>query len=131
MDTGHAFFVRKASRVEKLKKLHLLRDEVPFIIEKNIPLGKIDYENFASDLGVERQFLEENKDLCRVEKGIWHSIYVSRRGDNDGILVMSDGTDRPMFTAFYDSSAADFKTAGIAETPERTHKNADRQRRMI
>jgi hypothetical protein len=131
MVTGRAFFVKRASRIEKLKRLHLLKDEVPFIIEKNIPLGKVDYENFASDLGVERQFIEDNKELCRIEKGVWHSIYVSRRGENDGILVMSEGTDRPVFTAYYDSGAANFKTAGIAEAPERTQKNMNRQRRMI
>lgn len=131
MDQGYAFFVSRASHVEKLKGLHLLKKEVPFIVEKNITLRKEDYENFVSDLGVERQFIDENKGLCRIEKGIYHSIFVRCWGKKDGILVMSNRTDRPLFAAYYDFDKEDREAAdGAAETSEMAQR-ADRQYKMI
>jgi hypothetical protein len=130
MDQGYAFFVNRAPRVEKLKRLHLLKKEVPFIVEKNITLRKEDYENFVSDLGVERQFIDDNKGLCRIEKGIYHSIFVRRWGKKDGILVMSDRSDRPLFAAYYDFDA-DRETAADAAGTSDAAQMAERQYRMI
>ncbi|OQB22828.1 MAG: hypothetical protein BWY11_02033 [Firmicutes bacterium ADurb.Bin182] len=114
MNHGYALFVKKASRIESLQKLHLLNDEVPFVVEKYIELKKEDYENLASDLTVDRQFIDDNRRLCYIDQnGIWHSIYVHRRGRHEGILIMSEGTDRPVFAAYYDMQ---MRGAANAET---------------
>lgn len=122
---GHAFFIGKASRIEKLKVLHLLKQEVPFFVEKRITLPKEEYENFINDLGVERQFIDDHKELCRVDqKGVWHSIFIRRRGRTDGVLVMSRGTDRPLYTAYFDST--DLKP-GIHRLAARAAEREDRE----
>ena len=49
-----AFFVEYPFRIEDLIKPHSPNQQKPYIVEKVIRLGKIDYENFITDLCVDR-----------------------------------------------------------------------------
>jgi hypothetical protein len=96
-----AFFVFKPSRLDDLKRLHPIDARKPYIIENTVELARIDYENFITDLCVDRWFIEENASLCRVDdSGVWHCILVCQKGRSDGVLVMSDGYDYPRWAAY-------------------------------
>ena len=96
-----AYFVRLPFRLEDLKRPHSLSDEKPYIVEKTIILAAIDYENFVTDLCVDRGFIENNTKLCRVdENGVWHCILVRQRSRADGVLVMSGGRDFSLWAAY-------------------------------
>lgn len=97
-----AYFVRHPSTIKNLRVPHLYDKRKPFVIEKTVTLPVIDYENFITDLGVDRGFIEEDMDLCRVDgDGVWHCILVRQRGKPDGVLVMSEGTEYPKYAAYY------------------------------
>jgi hypothetical protein len=92
-----AYFVKLPFSIENLKVLHLYNKRKPFIVEKVIELSKIDYENLITDLTVERWYIGKNKGLCFIdEDGVWHCLLMRKRGCQDGVLVMSEGTDYPM-----------------------------------
>ena len=61
---GTAYFVRKPIRLSQLFKPQRIEDEVPYEIVKTIHLSQIDYENFATDLTVDREYIEQNADFC-------------------------------------------------------------------
>lgn len=89
--TGHAYFVKYPSRIEDLRRLHFLTDRVPYVAVKVVTLPKIEYENFITDMTVERGFLEKNAPLCRPRRdGPFRGILVRQRGRPDGVLVLPD-----------------------------------------
>ena len=66
----------------------------PRIFEKLIApdviiLDSIDYENFITDMLVDRQFIEDFAPLCS-QKDIWLCLLVRRRGAHIGVLVMPE-----------------------------------------
>ena len=84
---GCAFFVSYPNTIDDLKKPHLIEQERPYRIVKTITLQKIDYENFTTDFLADREFIEENADLC--SKGeVWSCLLVQQRGRSDGVLVI-------------------------------------------
>lgn len=96
-----AHFVSYPYRIEDLKRPYLVTQTKPYIIEKEVVLAKIDYENFITDLCVDREYIEENCSLMKIDdQGIWHCIFVRQKNKNDGILVMSDGTVFPKWCAY-------------------------------
>lgn len=97
------YFRENPRRISDLRLPHLLSKEVPYVIEHTIALPAIEYENFITDLGVERQFIQDYKASCYIDdQGLWHCILVRRRGIPGGVLVMSGGTDRPQHAAWLD-----------------------------
>lgn len=87
--TGHAFFVHRPATINDLQRPHPLEREQAYTIVKTIALGVIDYENFITDMLVDRQFIEDYADRC--ERGeSWKCLYVHQRGCKDGVLVMPD-----------------------------------------
>jgi hypothetical protein len=77
------------------------------VIEKVVKLSKIDFENFITDLTVDRLYIEKYKGLCRIDsRGVWHCILVRRRGWQGGVLVMPDGADYPKYAAYYPEKEA-------------------------
>ncbi len=68
-------------------KMDSLESQRPYEIVKVIALPLIDYENFISDLTVDRQFLEDNAFLCSTN-GIWKCLLIQREKKSDGILVI-------------------------------------------
>jgi hypothetical protein len=61
---GTAYFVKNPSKLSNLVKPHRVEDEVSYEIVRTIYLPQIEYENFATDLTVDRAFIEENAHLC-------------------------------------------------------------------
>lgn len=105
MSERMAFFVKLPFRLEDLRRPHLITDERPYVVEQTIALAEIDYENFVTDMTVERLFIEENRNLCRVHaNGIWHCLFIRQRGRPDGVLVMSDGRDYPLWAAYIEQT---------------------------
>lgn len=97
-----AFFVKLSFRLEDLQRLHLANHRKPYVVEKIVDLEEIDYENFITDLCVDRWFIEENAAACRIdEDGVWHCILVRQQGNEGGVLVMSEGTDFPKWAAYF------------------------------
>lgn len=88
--TGYAYFVENPRVLGDLIKPHLLEQEHPFEVVKNIKLRAIDYENFVTDMVADRQFIEDSADLCSIGE-IWKCILVQKRGSHDGVLVMPEG----------------------------------------
>ncbi len=101
MSKPAAYFVKLPFRLEDLKRPHFISDEKPYVVEKTVFLSSIDYENFVTDLCVDRRFIEENAGLCRVDDGgVWHCILAKRKNRPDGVLVMSGGRDFPLWAAY-------------------------------
>lgn len=100
-ETATAFFVKLSFRLEDLQRPHLASHRKPYVVEKTVELEEIDYENFITDLCVERWFIEENASLCRIdEDDVWHCILARQQGRTDGVLVMSEGRDFPKWAAY-------------------------------
>ncbi|MGI6497258.1 MAG: hypothetical protein ACOX0U_00175 [Oscillospiraceae bacterium] len=105
MSERTAYFVKLPFRLEDLRRPHLVSAKNPYVIEKTITLAIIDYENFVTDMTVERWFIEENRNLCYVDaNGLWHCLLVRRRSSLDGVLVMSDGRDYPLWAAYIEQT---------------------------
>lgn len=60
---------------------------LPYRVVKTVELGAIDYENFITDMLVEREFLESAARLWGVGEAMW-CIKVKRKGCTGGILVV-------------------------------------------
>lgn len=98
--TGYTYFVENPRILADLMKPHLLEQERPFEVVKTVKLRAIDYENFATDMVADRQFIEDNADLC--SKGtVWKCILVQKRGNHDGILVMPEGRCYVGYAAYF------------------------------
>ena len=103
-----AHFVSMSFRLEDLRRPHLVKHQKPYVIEKTVQLAKIDYENFITDLCVDRWFIEENAKLCRIDDDdVWHCIFVQQQGRTDGVLVMPEGQDFPKWAAYLPGENAD------------------------
>lgn len=98
--TGSAYFVKLPFTVEDLKKPHDTKDERRFRIIKTVVLAQIDYENFITDLCVDRQFIEDNAEAMHSHDGEYQCIFVHQKGKTDGILVMSDGEVFPKYATY-------------------------------
>lgn len=84
---GYAYFVENPRILEDLIVPHPVEMERQFMVVKTVRLTKIDYENFITDMIADRQFIEENGELC--SKGtVWNCIFVQQRGREDGVLVL-------------------------------------------
>ena len=96
-----AHFISYPHHIDDLQKVSIANQQKPFVIEKTIELRKYEYENFITDLCIDRCFIEENSSLCKIDnKGIWHCLYIKQVGKNDGVLVMSDGAVFPKYAAY-------------------------------
>lgn len=85
--SGYAYFVENPRIIEDLMLPHPVEWERPYAIVKTIKLTKIDYENFITDMIVDRQFIEDNAELC-LQGNVWNCIFVQQRGRKDGVLVL-------------------------------------------
>ena len=85
-----AYFVERPRVIEDLIQPHLFEQEREYQIVKTIELGKMDYENFITDMLAARQFIEDNAGLCSQGE-VWKCLLIRQRGCSDGILVMPEG----------------------------------------
>ena len=99
--TGRAYFVQLPSRVDDLHRLHLLTDRVPYVVVTVVTLSRIDYENFITDMTVERDYLEKRAHLCRPRPhGPFRGILVRQRGRTDGVVVLPDPAGFVLWAAY-------------------------------
>lgn len=103
---GHAFFVVRPRVIQDLRKPHFIEEERSFTVMKEIILPWIDYENFITDLLVDRQFLEDHASLCSIDVADVNCLFIKPRKRDEGILVVPDGAFVYM-AAYYSSPDAD------------------------
>ena len=80
-----AYFVFRPRRIEDLKLSNPDGKWMEYRIVRTICLSKIDFENFATDLLADRQFIEDNRSLC-LKAG--DCLLVSQRGRSDSLLII-------------------------------------------
>ena len=97
---GHDFFVEHPRRIDDLMQPHLLAHEREYQIVKTIELGKMDYENFITDMLADRQFIEDNAGLCSQDE-VWQCLLIRQRECSDGILAMPEGGCFVGWAAYY------------------------------
>ena len=92
--TGTAYFVRQPRRADELIVLHAVDWEIPYEIVQEIILKGIDYENFITDMTVDRQFIENYASLCDNTSDhdgqIKKCLFVHGRDPRSGILVIPE-----------------------------------------
>lgn len=98
--TGFAYFVEQPRRLEDLMTPHLVEKERPYRIVTEIQLPAIDYENFVTDMLVDRQFIEDHGRRCKQGE-VWSCLLVRRRGKPDGVLVMPEAGCFVGWAAYY------------------------------
>ena len=84
-----AYFVRMPRTINDLMRPHPVEYERRYEVAKEIILEQIEYENFVTDMLVDRCFIEDNEKLCS-ESGIFKCLFVHIRGRNDGVLVIPE-----------------------------------------
>lgn len=102
MDT--AYFVKRPRRLRELFKPHKIEDEVPYNIVKAVLLSRIDYENFATDMTVEREYIDQYAHLCGIRDGIWNCLLIQQKNTKTGILVMPETQQWVGYAAYYGCS---------------------------
>ena len=82
------------------------------VIEKIIRISDSEFDNFASNLLKNYDFIKDNTDhMFRGEDGRRHCLLVMGEGRKDGILVESQGYDYARYTSLL-PNAEDFLTVG-------------------
>ena len=100
--TGRAFFVDFPRIMEDLKALHDINAEQDFEIVATVKLGAIDFENFVTDMVADRQFIEDNCDLCSVG-GVWKCLLVQQK-------VHVSGESPPLYPGIADNDQRGYDT---------------------
>ena len=98
---GNSFFVKKPSRLSNLLKPHRIEDEVPYETVRTIFLPQIDYENLATDLTVDREYIEQYTHLCGIQDGVWRCLLIQQENAKTGILVMLEDQAWVGYAAYY------------------------------
>jgi hypothetical protein len=98
-----AYFVERPRVIEDLIQPHLFEQEREYQIVKTIELGKMDYENFITDMLADRQFIEDNAGLCSQGE-VWQCLLTRQRGCSDGILVMPENGCFVGWAAYYSAA---------------------------
>lgn len=81
-----------------------------FAIEKVVRLNKDEFEDLLKNPLKDRDYVKENKDrMYEDENGTMHCIYVVCGGFDYGILIESEGSDYPRYTAYLPTSVFDLK----------------------
>lgn len=99
-NNGYAYFVESPRTVNDLMQPHPIEREHAYEIVKQVKLAKIDYENFITDMVADRQFIEDNANLCSKDDP-WRCILVQQRGQTDGVLVMPEDSCYVGWAAYY------------------------------
>ena len=87
--SGSACFVQHPRTIGDLMRTHLIAHEQQYEIIKSVVLGKMDYENFITDILPDRQFIEDSAALCSQGE-VWKCLLIRQRGCSDRVLVMPE-----------------------------------------
>ena len=82
-----AKFVPCPCRIDELMDREEPGVWLPYRVVTTVELGAVDYENFITDMLVEREFLESAAGLCSAGEVMW-CIKVRRKGCADSVLVV-------------------------------------------
>lgn len=75
--------------------------EDDFVIETVVELSIKEFNIFLDDMLDDYDFIKNNQDLMYVDSDqVWHSIYVTAKEVNYGILVQSSGYGYARYSAF-------------------------------
>ena len=99
--TGRAYFVTFPRIIEDLKVLHDIKEERDYEIVARVKLNATDYENFITDMVADRQFIEDNGELCSIGS-VWRCLLVQQKGKKDGVLVIPVDQCFVKYAAYYD-----------------------------
>ncbi len=97
---GYAYFVESPRTINDLMVPHPIEQERIYEIVKTIKLSGIDYENFITDMVADRQFIEDNANLCSTDE-TWRCILVQQCDQRDGVLVMPEDGCFVGWAAYY------------------------------
>ena len=87
---GSAFFLFSPRNADEFNQPFPLDHIQPYRIIGHIKLSGMDYENFVTDMVVEREYLEPFEELCHTG-AVYECVLVCRQGNNrTGILVIPD-----------------------------------------
>ncbi len=100
--TGTAFFEAFPRILPDLKKPFPLEAAQAYEIVATVKLGKMDYDNFCTDMVADRQFIEDYADLCGTGP-VWKCIFVHQRGKKDGVLIVPTDGCYVKFAAYISS----------------------------
>ena len=91
--------------------LHPVTEERHFKIAEVVILQAIDYENFITDMLVNRPFLNSNLFGC-IDGDTWYCVFVTQSGSKDGVLVLPEG-DHVEYAAYlaYDGNIESLMSA--------------------
>ncbi len=95
----YANFIKNPSTINDLLHICLTKQLKKYSISKSIEIPQIDYDNFITDLCVDREYIEKNKSLCYIKNLTYHCLYIHPTNSNVGILVMCDNKNYPKFAA--------------------------------
>lgn len=101
--SGSACFIRHPRTIGDLMQPHLHKHEREYQIVKTIELGKMDYENFITDMLADRQFIEDNAGLCSQGE-VWQCLLIRQRECSDGVLVMPENGCFVGWAAYYSAA---------------------------
>lgn len=105
---GTAYLVKKLSKLSHLIRPHRIEDEVPYEIMKTILLSQMDYANFATDLTVDRAYIEQCAHLCDIDNGVWRCLLIQQVNAKSGILVIPEDQCWVGYAAYYGNSIPKF-----------------------
>jgi len=98
-----AYFVRHPRTIQDLMMLHALDEERPFIIAQRICLPLIDYENFLTDMTVDRVFIEKSAAKCaNDDEGVRQCLFIYCRDSHKGVLIVPEDGRWVGEAAYYD-----------------------------
>lgn len=90
MSEKFAFFVEHPHKIDELIKPHDICNEKQFEVVKLIVLSHMDYENFVTDMLVQRDYLEKNAALCGGGGEYVRCLFVTASSCEIGVLVVPD-----------------------------------------
>ena len=85
-----AYFVHQPRRIEDLYGPRPLEAYTPYRVIGTVELSQMAYENFITDMLVDRPFLNSNLFGC-IDGDTWYCVFVTQSGSKDGVLVLPDG----------------------------------------
>ena len=104
---GSAFFVFSPRCADDFNQPFPLDRIQPYRIIGRIALNGMNYENFATDMLVEREYLEPFEELCSTG-AVYECVLVIRQGNKrTGILVIPDSGGYIKCAAHYDDQESD------------------------
>lgn len=95
---GYAFFVYHPRCLDDLRRPHLLEAESEYTVVSKIQLNTIDFENFLTDMLVDRWFIEKYGPLC-AESNPFHCLLTYCNTYREAILILPDSNGHIKYAA--------------------------------